>query len=111
MIAKIAILARDNPIKFFLLGFLFLFTLIFASILCLSAVIKLVPDNTSNNLEIALVAAIFLPVLPVFFSLFLLLAERYLNFFKVGWVFGLQSNPFLRKFLRWADVPQEKQEI
>ena len=104
MIKKIAVLARDKPVLFFMAGFIFLLAQIIIATVALSIILKYSSSRIGGALEVALVAILFAPVLPVFFPFFLLLAERYLNFFKVGWIFGLKGNPFLQRFLRWAGV-------
>ncbi len=106
MIKKAALLARDNSIKFFFLGFILLFTLLFFSTLSLLLIHKLMPAVFDSKFEYILVLVVYLPVMPVFFLISILFLEKYLNFFKVGFFFGLQNSPFLRIFLRWADVEQ-----
>jgi len=104
MISKIAVLARDRPIYFFLGGFSILLFLIFLASIVLASILLYSPWEFSGIWKILLVMVVFMPISPIFFMLGLLFLEWYFNLFRLGWVIGLDKKPFLQWFLRWAEI-------
>lgn len=110
MIRKLAILARDWPVLFFAAGFLFLFLLFALAATILAIILHFSALEPGGMWEIALVMAVYLPVLPFFFAICFMFAEWYFNLLGMGWVFGFDKKPFSSWFLRWAGVEQRKQQ-
>lgn len=110
MIRKMAILARDRPLFFFVVGFLFLFLLTTLATTILAIIWNFSAIQPSGAWEILLVMAVFLPVLVIFFPICFMFAEWYFNLLRMGRIVGLKKKPFLMWFLRWAGVEQREQE-
>ena len=96
---KIALLARDRPLVFFLLGLSVLLSYFMLAISVLAAILHSLPETFEAN-EIVLVILCVLPILPVFIVVSLLFVEWSFNLVGVGRLIGLDKKPVLNWFLR-----------
>ncbi len=100
---RFLLFSKAKPVRSFFLGYLIL-AISIVTPLFIAVVLNYLFLNSmgvSNGTKTVITIIIFLPFAPIFYFMFFITIEIYLNFFFVGWIIGLKERPILNWFTSW----------